>query len=59
MSASRAVTLVDAAADEFVGDEAEEPFDLVDPGRSGRGEVDVEPGMAGQSVVDQVGLWVA
>ena len=47
---------VDAAADELVGDEAEPPFDLVDPERSGRGDVDVEPGMAFQPVVDHVGL---
>jgi hypothetical protein len=55
MSASRAAS-VHAAADEFVGDQAEPPFDLVDPGRSGRGEVDVKPGVAGEPVVDHVGL---
>src|ERR1022692_3287058 len=33
---------VDTAADELVGQQAEPALDLVDPGRSGRGEVDVE-----------------
>src|SRR6185312_147012 len=39
---------VDAAADQLVGEQAEPSFDLVHPGRAGRGEVDVEAGPAGQ-----------
>ena len=35
-----------AAADEFHGDLGEPAFDQVEPGRSGRGEVQVEPGVA-------------
>jgi hypothetical protein len=40
--------LVDATADQLAGQEAEPSLDLVDPGRSGRGEMHVEARMAGQ-----------
>src|SRR5215471_17681362 len=43
---------VDAAADQLVGEQAEPAFDLVHPGRAGGGEVDVEPGAAGQPGLD-------
>jgi hypothetical protein len=39
---------VDAAADELVGDLAEEPFDEVEPAGAGRGEVQMEPRVAQQ-----------
>ena len=39
---------MDAAADLLVGEVAEPALDLVDPRRSGRGEVHVEAGVAGQ-----------
>ena len=57
MSFSRACdALVDAAADQLVGQEAEPAFDLVDPGGAGRGEVHVEAGVAGQPGLDRRGL---
>lgn len=42
--------LVCASADQLVGQKAEPPLDLVDPGRAGRGEVQMETGV--------FGLWV-
>src|SRR4051794_35873988 len=50
---------VDPAADELVGEDSEPAFDLVDPGRAGGGEVQVEAGVAGQPVADGRVLWVA
>ena len=52
------------AADELVGEQAEPALDLVDPAGSGRGEVDMEPGMTGQPPqgspdVEQEGLPMA
>src|SRR5664279_6104302 len=44
---------VAASADEFVGDEAEPAFDLVDPAGAGRGEVHVEARVLGQPGVDR------
>jgi len=46
-----------AALDSFYGDQSEEPLDLVDPGRRGRGEVHVEAGMLGQPCFDS-GMFV-
>ena len=40
------------AADELVGEQAEPAPDLVDPAGSGRGEVDMEPGVTGQPGLD-------
>ena len=45
-----------AAAQEVVGDESEEPLDLVDPGRVGRSEVHVEAGVLLEPGVDGRGL---
>ena len=57
MSASRAWTLVWTPRRMSLSVmQAEQAFDLVDPGGSGRGEVDVEPGVAGQPGVDLGGL---
>jgi hypothetical protein len=47
---------VDAAADEFVGQQAEPALYMVDPGGSGRGEVDVEAGVCGQPRLDLCGV---
>ena len=58
MSASRAWTLVDPAADQLVGEEAEPALDLVDPRGAGRGEVHVEPGVRGQPARIAGVLWV-
>jgi len=44
---------VDAAAQKLVGEEAEPAFDPVDPGRAGRGEVQMEARVLGQPVVDR------
>ena len=48
----------DAAADRFVGQLPEPALDQVEPGRGGRGEVQVEPGMLGQPGLDVGCLWV-
>src|SRR5256885_13563145 len=48
--------LVHAAADHLIGQEAEPPLDLVDPGRAGRRAVQAEPGVAGQPRPDLRGL---
>src|SRR6202035_1250420 len=48
--------LVHAAADHLIGQEAEPPLDLVDPGRAGGREVQAEPGMAGQPGLDDRGF---
>ncbi len=48
--------LVHAAADHLIGQEAEPPLDLVDPGRAGRREVQAEPGVAGQPGLDDGSL---
>ena len=57
MSASRAWTrLMDAAADHLVGEVAEPPLDLVDPGRAGGREVQAEAGVPGQPGLDERGL---
>ena len=42
-----------AAPDVLVGDQAEEPFNLVEPGRRGRREMHVEAGMLGQPRLDR------
>src|SRR5215469_17494062 len=47
---------VAAAADFLVGEVAEPSFDLVDPGRSGGGEVHGEAGVAGEPGLDLGGL---
>jgi hypothetical protein len=47
---------VHAAAEELVGEVAEPAFDLVDPGRAGRGEVQVEAWTFGQPGVDRRGF---
>jgi hypothetical protein len=47
---------VDAAPDLLVGDQGEEALDLVDPGRTGRREVDVPARPLGQPVPDRLGL---
>ena len=41
-----------AALEQVLGDEGEEPFDLVEPTGIGRGEVHVEPRVYGQPSVD-------
>jgi hypothetical protein len=41
---------VKSALDELLGEQAEPAFDMVDPGRAGEGEVQVEPRVAGASV---------
>ena len=51
--------LVNATSDLLFGQQGEPPLDLVDPGRRGRGEVDVIPGPLGQPVADELVLWVA
>ena len=51
--------VVGAAADQLVGEQAEPAFDLVEPGRAGRGEVQVEAGVAGQPRLIAGVLWVA
>ena len=57
MSASRAWTLLwTPRRISLVGEEPEPAFDLVDPGRAGRGEVQVEAGVPGQPVLDRRGL---
>jgi hypothetical protein len=56
-SASRAWTARGVAAlEEVGGDVGEEPFDLVDPRRVGRGEVHVEPGMTFELAHDRGAL---
>ncbi len=47
---------VDTAPGELVGEVSEPAFDLVEPGRPGRGEVDVEAGVPGEPVVDYRGF---
>lgn len=47
---------MDAAADLLVGEQREEAFDLADPGRRGRGEVDVAARAFGEPVADALGL---
>ena len=47
---------VDTAADLLLGQQAEEPFDLVDPGRRGWREMDVPARSLGKPVADQLGL---
>ena len=42
----------DAAADGVAGDQAEEAFDQIDPGGRGRGEVEVEAGVALEPSLD-------
>jgi hypothetical protein len=42
-----------AAADAIAGDQAEEAFDLVEPGRRGGREMHVETGMLGQPSLDR------
>ena len=42
-----------ASADEFVGDEGEPAFDLVDPAGAGRGEMHVEARVLDQPGVDR------
>ena len=47
---------MDAAAYLLVGDQGEEPLDLVEPGRAGRGQVDVPAGPLGEPGTDHRGL---
>ena len=42
----------DAASNGVIGDQAEEPFDQIDPGGRCRGEVEVEAGMALEPSLD-------
>jgi hypothetical protein len=50
---------VGGAAEFAVGQLGEPPFDQVESGRAGRGEVQVEPGMADQPLLTCGVLWVA
>ena len=50
---------VHAAAQQSGAQFGEEAFDEVEPGAAGRGEVQVEPGMAQQPAFDLGVLWVA
>src|SRR6185437_2936267 len=47
---------IDAAPDLFVGDEREETLDLIEPGRTGRCEMDMPARPLGEPVADQWGL---
>ena len=49
-------TAVDSAADRLIGEEPEPPFDLVEPRRAGRGEMQVEAGVTGQPRLDRGGF---
>ena len=56
-SVSSAATLfVDAAFEQLIAEESEPALDLVDPRRSGRGELQGEPRVFGQPVPDGGGL---
>ncbi len=48
--------VVDAAAELAIGEQPEPAFDLVQPRRAGRGEVQIVPGMGGQLGADRGGL---
>ena len=50
---------IDAAPDLFVGDEREEALDLIEPGRTGRREMDMPALPFGEPVADQRSLVVA
>jgi len=50
---------IDAAPDLFVGDEREETLNLIEPGRTGRREMDVPARPFGEPVADQRSLGVA
>ena len=47
---------IDAAPDLFVGDEREEALDLIEPGRTGRCEMDMPARPFGEPAADQRGL---
>jgi hypothetical protein len=47
---------IDAASNLFVGDEREEAVDLIEPGRTGRCEMDMPARPFGEPVADQRGL---
>jgi hypothetical protein len=51
-------TLVDSPAEQLVGQEPEPPFDLVDPRRTDRGEVQVNRGCRPSQALIAGVLWV-
>jgi hypothetical protein len=50
---------MDPASDLPFGKQGEEPLDLVEPGRTGWGQVDMPARLAGEPVADQRGLVAA
>ena len=44
---------IDATSDLFVGDKGKEAFDLIEPGRTGRSEMDMPARPFGQPFADQ------
>jgi hypothetical protein len=50
---------MDTLLQQLGGEFGEPALDLVEPGRAGRDEMQVEPRVGGQPAPDGVGLWVA